>query len=958
MKRNPMKYLLLLWALMLAAAGAAAQEIVLHEPASQAASAPAASSVPASQPAALYNYRQATLPNGMAVITVEDFTCPIVSVQMWYHVGSKDERADRTGFAHMFEHMMFRGTQRVKDIDQLISSIGGECNAYTTYDTTNFVDVAPANQLELLLWLEAERMMFLKVDPPNFATERKVVEEELLMYSHEPYGRLEDKIVGHLFGQHPYRWPVVGRVSHLRAATVAELRQFWETYYVPNNATLVICGAVSHDKAMDLARKHMAWLPKGKDVPRVTAVEPLPRAPRTVAIRNVMAPSPLVGLIYRTVKEGHRDRVALDMLGVVLGLGDSGRLQAGLVRGKEVALQAKAFQESVEQDGAFVAGVMLPQCGDANNPCPDGDPNSVLAELELQVARLRDEPVTPDELLKARSQMLKTMYEDAETATAKATTIAEAAILAGDASRVNTLAGEIETMTAQRLQEVARKYLDPNGVLRVIVQEDESGRFLKDDAETAAPVAAESNTPLPPRNTGDRPAELGDRPPVAAALPPPPQVPCTRSTLPNGLRVVVAPNHRTPLVTVYLGIAAGSWTEGESKPGMADFAMQMLTRSSLRGGTMEIAREQEKLGIHISSAADLDDSYVMATCTSPRLVRTVEMMSHMVLDPNIDAEEMDLFREAYIADVAAGEGTLEHVAHMELRRRIYGEHPYGHDVVGAEADIDAMKKHDVVQWWKKYLRLDLAVLVVAGDVDEKQAVELAQKAFGRWTAQGPRPKAELPPVAAVDKTRIYLIDRPQCSQSQIFVGCAGIARGDEGRFTAMLVSDYFGTNTCSRLFSHILSNKGLTYNIYGAYEPRRFGGEFSINTFSRTESTAEVLREILKEIDSLCSAPPGEDELARSRQYLLGSYATQHETPTAVAQDLWLIESQELGAGYAQKMFAAIAAADPKGCHDLVRRTIDPRKLVIVVAGNAAAIRKDLRKIAPVKMVQQDDTEE
>ena len=582
-----------------------------------------------------------------------------------------------------------------------------------------------------------------------------------------------------------------------------------------------------------------------------------------------------------------------------------------------------------------------------------GDPNAVLAAVEEQVERLRTQEVTPEELDKARNQMLKSMYEDAQTLAGKATAIAEAAILAGDANRVNTLRTQIEAMTAKRLQQVARKYFDPQAVLRVIVQEDESCAFLKTDADAAAPLASDSNAPLPPRAAIDRPKDIGDGPPVAAPaeVKPPPSP--LREALANGLRIVVAPNRRTPLVTVYLGITAGSCTD--TKPGTADFAMQMLARGTLRGRDPQAISEQEKLAISITSGADLDDSYVMGGCLSQHLEKTVEMMAQVVQQTDFTEEEMNAFREIYISEMAIGDGTPEFTAKMEFRSRVYGEHPYGRDSIGLEAQIDAIGKEDVQQWRRKFVRPGQAVIIIAGDVDEKAAVELVKKHFTDWKAQGKRPAVELPNLPKIDKTRIYLIDRPECSQSQIFVGCAGIARSDESRFASMVVSDYFGTSTCSRLFSRILNDKGLTYNIYGSYEPRRYAGEFCINTFSRTESTAEVLKEVLKAVKSLRDEPPTDDELTRSKRYLQGVFAAQRETNSAIATDLWLAESQDLGSDYLAKMLQGIAAADAKQCQALINRTIDPNKLVIVIVGNASAMRKDLRKIAPVRRVEMDD---
>ncbi|MEE8170611.1 MAG: pitrilysin family protein, partial [Phycisphaerae bacterium] len=221
------------------------------------------SAVPAAAADRLYDFREQTLDNGLRVVTLEDFSCPIVAVQVWYRVGSKNEDPQRQGFAHMFEHMMFRGTDRLgpKDHFEHVRRTGGNCNAYTSFDNTTYINELPANQLELVLWLEAERMAFLKIDQESFDTERKVVEEERRMGLNAPYGTVPERLLPEIFTKHPYRWTPIGKIPHLRAATIDELQAFWDTYYVPNNATLVIVGAVKHDEAQQLAEKYFGWIP-------------------------------------------------------------------------------------------------------------------------------------------------------------------------------------------------------------------------------------------------------------------------------------------------------------------------------------------------------------------------------------------------------------------------------------------------------------------------------------------------------------------------------------------------------------------------------------------------------------------------------------------------------------------------------------------------------------------------
>ena len=292
----------------------------------------------------LYDFEEVRLDNGLRVITLEDFSCPIVAVQVWYHVGSKNESPDRQGFAHMFEHMMFRGTELLgpEGHFELIRRTGGRNNAFTSFDYTAYVETLPANQLELALWLEAERMMFLKVDDEGFQTERRVVEEERRQDLNEPYGTVFEKVVPVIFHEHPYRWTPIGNIPALRATQVWELQRFWDTYYVPANAALVVVGAVTHEEARDLSERYFGWMPAASLAGANIPAEPPQTEPRAVDIEEPIGPLPLAGRIYRGVPDGHEDYIPLAILMGVLGEGESSRLYQGLVRERSLCTQTVA----------------------------------------------------------------------------------------------------------------------------------------------------------------------------------------------------------------------------------------------------------------------------------------------------------------------------------------------------------------------------------------------------------------------------------------------------------------------------------------------------------------------------------------------------------------------------------------------------------------------------------------
>ena len=295
---------------------------------------------------------------------------------------------------------MFRGTERLGPTDHmdLVRQAGGVCNAYTAFDQTVYHETLAAHQLELALWLEADRMSALKIDQTSFDTERKVVEEERRMRLNGPFGSVMEKVMAEVFQKHPYRWTPIGKIPHLRSAAVQELRDFWMRYYVPNNATLVIAGAVKHAEAQQLAKRHFSWIPRGPEPPRVKVEEPWPTAGRTVTIHEDNAPAPVVGVLFRTVPISHPDHVPLDLLTTILVGDDSSRLHRALVVEKKLAVQAIDISQSLEQEGIFFAGAIVPPFG--------AKPEAAMQELEAQIEKLRNGPITEHELTKARNQAL------------------------------------------------------------------------------------------------------------------------------------------------------------------------------------------------------------------------------------------------------------------------------------------------------------------------------------------------------------------------------------------------------------------------------------------------------------------------------------------------------------------------------------------------------------------------
>lgn len=901
---------------------------------------------------------EAVLGNGMRIVTLEDRSCPIVAVQVWYHVGSKDEDPERQGFAHMFEHMMFRGTDRLgpEAHFEYIRSAGGDCNAYTSFDQTVYVQTLPKDQLPMVLWLEAERMASLAVDRAGFETERAVVEEERRMGLNQPYGSVLEKVLAQVFSVHPYRWSTIGNIEHLRRATPEELLRFWETYYVPNNATLVVVGDVSHEAVVTEAERAFGWIPKCDAPPRVTVKEPLFEKPREITIEEERGPVPIVGVGYRTVGMGHPDALPLEMLMTILGGGESSRLYRKIVDEAEVAVIAMGGAMAFEHEGFAGAGAVLMPFADMKKP---------LAMIEAELASVLESGVTDGELKKAKTNFLRRLVDSSATVESMARQVGTAAVFEGGASRVEKRAAEIEAVTVEDLKRVAATYFVPERKLVLRIEPTVGGMLRslfskKEEAaeETEKPKIESKGEPalarLGPKADAKRPEGYPAQPPVAPPTPPKVDFTYKSKTLANGLRVVVVENHELPRVSVVLGLRNGEFTEEEDAPGSAAMAMSMLMKGTRTKSAQQIADLLENNAIELSAGADLDSCSISGSALAPQKTLLVKMLAEIVKSPTFPEKEFSKLKRQAITGKKIGEKQPASIADREFARALFGAHPYARESGGSSADLERLKLGDVVAWWNTYARPDLAVLYIAGDIVAEDAFDLAAALLEDWESAGNPPGRELPTMPEHSATRITLVDVPGAIQSQIRVGHLGFERAAKESFAGRVLTQIFGGAFNSRLNETIRVKKGLTYGARGGFSSQRFGGRFFVSTFSKTASTVEAVRAILDEIERMRAEPPTTEELSQAKSYLLGSFPGAHETPGSIVNQLWTLELDGLGVERIDEYLRGVAKTTAEDVTKLALDRIDPSSLSIVVVGDAARIAEGLKAVAPVTIVGED----
>ncbi|MBI1826503.1 MAG: insulinase family protein, partial [Planctomycetes bacterium] len=643
------------------------------------------------------------------------------------------------------------------------------------------------------------------------------------------------------------------------------------------------------------------------------------------------------------------DALPLEMLMSIVGGGESSRLYKDLVKEQKIAQYAVAGAFSLEDDGIAGAGAVI---------MPWGDKAKVMDAVKAQLDKVRSEPVIARELEKARNQLLSQEVTNSLTVASKARLLGEYEVLEGGADKLNKRLERIRAVTADDLLRVAKTYLAPERGTTTTVQ-PEIGSMLK--SIFGSKEVDEGAEPVPPpkenrvakrggaRSDLKRPDSFPKSPPIAPLLASVPKPETQEFTLSGGLRLVVVPNHEVPFVTMTLGVRNGGWTE--EKPGTASMAAGMITKGSANHTAAELAEETEFNAIYLNGAASIDVASAFASCVTDKFDTAIKLLAEVVRTPKFPESELEILRQQELLGLMIEAKTPEYAADREMRKRLYGAHPYSRTATGEPSDVQGLKVDDLKNWWTTFVRPDTTVLYVAGDVEPATAKKMAEQSFGDWKAEGETPKPKPAEIPESSKTQIYLVDRPGSVQSQIRVGQRGITRQDPDYFRTVVFSQIFGGSFGSRLNKAIRVEKGLTYGARGGFSAQRFAGQLNISTFTKNPTTAETLKVILSEIDKIEAAPPESSELDIARSYLTGSFAGNRETPGQVVGDLWLIEYAGLPKDYLTKYLNGIKETSADDIRRVANRLIDKSKLTIVVVGEAGAVKSDLEKIAPVTVI-------
>ena len=871
----------------------------------------------------------------------------MVQVRVLYHVGSRDERPDRQGFAHMFEHMMFRGSAHVQPQEhmKLVDEVGGICNAFTSFDETVYHDTIPSEDLEMVLYLEADRMSSFKVSEEIYKIERKVVAEEWRIQQNRPYGTLFEDYLKTAFTTHSYRWTPIGNMQHLLAAPVSELQDFFNTYYVPNNAVLVIAGDVDVETARPLVQKYFGWIPRGADIHRLAEPEPPQTQPRSATVPDrVPLTDVVIGWHIPPYKSD--DQYALSVLGTVLGDGSSSRLHKLLVSSDHpLCADASNILEPLEDGGVFgVIGTVM----------AGKDPKEVEKTLNAAVADIVTNGITEDELAKAKTLNTVSTIFGRQTAPDIATQLGDEQLFGGDASRANRSLAKIDAVTGRRRREgrrcaiFATKRL-ARTTLRIVP--DPLGIGARKATTAAAAIAkdapvATSTEPIHARNV-HFPDGYPQQPPMAAPRSTAVFQKGEETTI-NGVRVIIMHDSRLPLVNWNLTMRRGSNSDPAGKEGLAGLTDSMLRRGS---GDLTYAQLNEQLeshGINIGLDDAGDCTHLIGSCTTSELDRGMTLSRDVLLSPTFPADEFAKLKEQTVNNLAVSLDTPTTVADQDMMRNLFGGSPLGHPAT--PASVSAITLDDVKKFYNDCIRPSDAVLIISGDVTVERGQALAKQLTDGWAAKDlPPVDYTLQPMPAARK--IILVDRPVGKGATIRLGIRAFDIHTDEKYAGSLAGTILSAGIESRLMRYVRAEKGYVYGVRGLFMPGRYAGSFQTTTDTRLETTADTIEAIFKVYDDMRKADVSPEELDEAKRRVIGGMVMNMQTISAQAG----LRSDGILNGYPVDYYdvypSKIAAVTADQIKDVMNKYVDNSAMTIIVVAPASDVLDQLKRLGEVEVI-------
>ncbi|MBW4426761.1 MAG: insulinase family protein [Nostoc desertorum CM1-VF14] len=872
------------------------------------------------------------LDNGLTVLTKEVHTAPVVSIQVWYKVGSRNEVKGENGISHQLEHLMFKGTTaRPVQFGRLFSALGSQFNAFTSYDETAYFGTVQRDKLEALLTLEADRMENSLIGPEQLTSEKRVVISELQGYENSPGYRLSRAVMRDAFPNRAYGLPVGGTKADVEKFTVEQVRNYYQTYYSPENATLVITGDFATEPVLKIVKETYGKLAKRskQDTVRENVAASSPVAPATKKepiILKQPGSAALLQAVYPLPDIKHPDVPAIDVMDAILTGGRSSRLYQALV---ESGLASSVSGGAVE--------LIEPGWYEINATAAQGQELGKIAQvLKESLAKLQEQPVTTEELNRAKTQLQASFVLGNQDITSQATQLGYNQIVAGDYHFIEQYLAAIAKVTPDQVQQAAKTYLNPaKQTIGFFEPTQPDGKPGTSSAGSGRTV--ENFSPGKPVD----PAELAKYlPPATSATDSGKQSLPEEFTLNNGLRVLLLRDRSLPTINLSGQIDAGTEFDGNQKAGLANLTATNLMNGTQTKNALTLAKTLEDRGADLSFSASREGVSVSGEGLSANLPILIETLADVLENATFPAEQLELSRQRALISLKVQLDDPRGLGRQVFQQTIYPEnHPF-HSFPTAES-LKSITRDDLLGFYQTHYRPDSTTIAIVGDFEAVKVKALLNQAFGEWSATDKPPVLKIPSVPLPKTlTRLNKVI-PGKSEAVTYIGYNGISRKDPRFYAALIMNQILGGDTLSsRLGTEVRDRQGLTYGIYSSFAAGINPGPFLIQMQTAPSDAQKAIASTLALLKQLREQGVTEAEFNTAKRSITNSYPVDLANPSNVSSII--LDNAVLGLSrseirdFPQRIEAVTMAQMQQAIEDLIK----PENLIIVTAGPGDTVPK------------------
>ncbi|NGP77652.1 insulinase family protein [Balneolaceae bacterium YR4-1] len=888
------------------------------------------------------DYEKFTLDNGLEVVFHKDTSDPVTAVALTFHVGSAREKEGKTGFAHLFEHLLFLESENLGKggLDKMSSRIGGSgANGSTSRDRTNYFQTVPNDALEKMIWAEADKVGYFinTVTEAVVAKEKQVVKNEKRQgVDNRPYGHTNYVIDKNLYPEgHPYSWQVIGSLEDLQSATLEDVKEFYNRWYVPNNATLVIAGDFDSGQAREWVHKYFDDIPRGEEIEPLEVQYAQLEETKKLYYEDNFARLPELRMTWSGVENFHDDSYALQILTQLLSDGKKAPLNQVLIDEKQLTSNVSMYSRNSELAGEISIRVR------AN---PDVDLDEVSAAIDEAFARFEEEGFNDSDLKRIKAGIETNFYNGLSSVLGKAFQLAQYNIFAGDPGFINEDIENTLAVTRSDIMRVYDEYIKGKNFVATSFVPLDSGELTLENS-VAAEVTEEEivmgredeEFNLPDSSSYEKTPSSFDRskePPYGDS--PELNIPEVWSTdLENEMAIFGIENNELPLVQFNLRIKGGLLAENPEKIGVANLVAELMPKGTADKTPQELEEAIDELGANINVYAGSQDITITGNTLSRNYEATIDLLEEIILEPRWDEKEFDLAKQRVLSQIAQQKGDPNSIASNEFDKLIYGEdHILSNNPLGTTESVETITIEDLKAFYEDYITPSLADFHIVGAVTQQEVVASLEELNTNWESSGAEiPEYETPePVA---ESKVYFYDVPDAKQSVLNFGYLAMPETDPDYYPATVMNYILGGGGfASRLTQELREGKGYTYGIGSGFTGTTIAGAFRIRSGVRTNVTYEstqLVKDILEEYPSTFT----DKDLETTKSFLLKSNARAFETYGAKLNLLQNMSAYGWSADYIKEREQLVKEMTKEQISELANKYADPDKMIYLVVGDA-----------------------